>query len=131
KDGVIFVPRGDWTAFKEKIKEVITSAKTVQTNEGIKSIAGFRAYGEKLHGLVTTLVEQELPKELLEYEYNIPVKLKTPEGPGKKMNGQKRFDPGPIVKRAARFIKKHMSYRRYEKVRALYRRLKKLIRPAG
>jgi glycosyltransferase involved in cell wall biosynthesis len=130
KDGVIFVPRGDWTAFKEKINEVITSAKTVQTNEGIKSIAGFQAYAEKLHGLVTTLVEQELPKELLEYEYNIPVKRKTPEGPGKKMNGQKRFDPGPIVKRAARFIKKHMSYRRYEKVRALYRRLKKLVCPA-
>lgn len=131
KDGVIFVPRGDWTAFKEKIKEVITSAKTVQTNEGIKSIAGFPAYAEKLHGLVTTLVEQELPSELPAYEYNIPMKRPIPGEPGKPGSKNKRIDFNPFVKKAARFIKKHMSYRRYEKVRALYRRLKKLIRPAG
>ncbi|MCX6579489.1 MAG: glycosyltransferase [Candidatus Aminicenantes bacterium] len=126
KDGVIFVPRGDWTAFKEKIKEVLTTAKPVQTAEKVKDIAKFQAYTEKLHTLVTTLVEQELPKELPEYEYNIPVKQKAPEELNKKMDGQKRIDSGPFVKKAARFIKKNMSFRHYEKVRTFYRRLKNL-----
>lgn len=118
RDNLIFVTRGDWSAFKEKIKEVLTYDKQVQTGKEIRPVARFEAYAEKLDTLVTTLAEKSLPKELLEFKFKRILKT------GKLfkiVNGKRKIDYRAVINGGSRFFAKRLPNPIYKTLRACYR----------
>lgn len=117
KDNLIFVPRGDWSAFKAEINQVLKYNKTIETNKEIRKVAKFEEYAKKLNTIVTTLVERNLPKELPGFEYKKNFEQKDWL---KKIDDKKEMESGDFIKVAARFLRNHFPYQRYEQMKNIY-----------
>jgi glycosyltransferase involved in cell wall biosynthesis len=119
RDNLIYVPRGDWSAFKEKIADVlmVKEPKTIPTHEKIRKVAKFEEYAQKMDHIVTNIASRELPGELLKFKGTRRIKpRRQPRQTGTRVDG--------LLKPVSRLMKKHLAHHTFEGLKIIYKNYK-------
>ena len=121
-DNLIYVPRGDWSAFKEKIARVLKERKTLHTREKITKTAKFEEYAVRMDRIVSTLAGSEIPAALTAFEWGGSFRTTRPSHPP--VNNRHELKAGKFLKPVSRFMKNHISYYKYERLKSIYKQFK-------
>jgi hypothetical protein len=116
------VPRGDWSAFKKKIAQVLKKQKPIHTHEKIRKVAKFEEYAKRMDHIVTITASREIPEELLKFKWTRRFK------PGRQLrqpvNNKHEIKADRFLKPVSRFMKNHLSYHKYERLKDIYKEYK-------